>query len=303
MRGACQKRTCHGEFTMSDHEEVNRNIARLESMIPRFLDFGKPDWKAIWTQIKLTSNSFKGVRFPTREEHQKAWDKFQLLISNVKAQQEQNQKEWEINKDESERLRNIIVSQARSAQPCDGGLADILITIATGGLYPGLNSIMGPFDEEKRLLQSCSQQLKEGWSLLHVNKEKMLARDKGIAFEELNQAKEALDARWDRYKKERQRVWDAHQQERAQKRLNWRLKTEANIQKNEELREKLNAVIAHKERHLDELHDKLREARSDDYRSRVSGWISEEESKISDIKESLRNIENWIQEDRDKLHS
>jgi hypothetical protein len=97
---------------MSDHEEVNRNIARLESMIPRFLDLGKTDWKAIWSQIKLTSDSFKGARFPTREEHQNAWENFQLLISNVKAQQEKSQKDWEIKKDESERLRKIIVSQA-----------------------------------------------------------------------------------------------------------------------------------------------------------------------------------------------
>jgi len=39
----------------------------------------------------------------------------------------------------------------------------------------------------------------------------------------------------------------------------------------EEWRDKINAVLAHKERHLDELHDKLRDAQGDDFRSIVFG--------------------------------
>uniref|UniRef100_UPI004057AB47 hypothetical protein n=1 Tax=Candidatus Electrothrix sp. TaxID=2170559 RepID=UPI004057AB47 len=69
----------------------------------------------------------------------------------------------------------------------------------------------------------------------------------------------------------------------------------------EERRDKLNAVLAHKERHLDELHDKLRDARGDDFRSVVSGWISEEEAGIRDVKEKLGKVEDWIYEDREKL--
>jgi len=288
---------------MSDYKEVNKHISKLESMIPGLFGFGKPDWKAIWNQIRITGQSFKGARFPTKEEHEGAWDKFQKLVSNVKAQQAQDQKGWEKKKDESERLRDMIVSRARAAQPYDSGLADVILTIATGGVNLLLDAIMGPFDEEKQMLQSCSERLKEGWALLHDNKEKMLGRDKGIAFEALNETKEALDRRWDRYKRERQRAWDEYQRERSEKRHNWEHKIEANISALEVRREKLNAVLAHKERHLDELHDKLSDARSDDFRSRVSGWISEEESSISEIREKLRNIEDWIYENRDKLRS
>lgn len=288
---------------MSDYREVNGNISKLESMVPGVFDFGKPDWKTIWNQIRITGQSFKGSRFPTKEEHEIAWNRFQKLVSDVKAQQVQNQKGWEKKKDESERLRDMIVSRARSARPYDSGLADVILTIATGGANLLLNAIMGPFDEEKQMLKSCSERLQEGWAMLRDNKEKMLGKDKGIAFEALNETKEILDRRWDRYKRERQRAWDEYHRERSNRRHNWEQKIESNIRALEERREKLNGVLAHKERHLDELHDKLREAWSDDFRSRVSDWISEEESSISDIREKLRNIEDWIYENKDKLRS
>jgi len=288
---------------MNDYQEVNKNISKLESMVPGIFDFGKPDWKAIWNQIKITGQSFDGSRFPSKEEHEDAWKKFQHLVNEVKTKQAENQKDWERKKDESARLREMIVSQAQSARPYDSGLADLILTISTGGANLLLNAIMGPFDEEKQMLTSCGEQLRKGWSMLRENKERMLGKDKGMAFEALNETKELLDRRWETYKTERQRAWDEFQRERANKRHDWEQRIESNIRSLEERREKLNNVLAHKERHLDELNDKLSEAWSDDFRSRVSDWISEEESSITDIKEKLRNIEDWINENRDKLHS
>lgn len=288
---------------MSDDREVNSNISRLELMIPRLFDFGKPDWKAIWNQIRITGQSFKGSKFPSKEERESAWNKFQHLVNKVKVKQAENQKDYERKNDESARLREMILSQARSACPYDSGLADVILTIATGGTNLLLNAIMGPFDEEKQMLKSCSEQLQKGWALLRDNKERMLGKDKEIAFEALNETKELLDRKWAAYKAERQRAWDEYQRERASKRHDWEQRIESNIRSLEERREKLNNVLAHKERHLDELYDNLRKAWSDDYQSRVSGWISEEESSIADIKEKLSNIEDWIYENKDKLRS
>jgi len=290
-------------LTISDYREVNRNISKLELMVPGIFDFGKPDWKAIWNQIRVTGQSFKGSRFPSKEEHESAWDKFQNLINEVKAKQAESQKDWERKKDESARLREMILSQARSARPYDSGLSDVILTIVTGGVNLLLDAIMGPFDEEKRMLQSCGEQLQKGWSMLRDNKERMLGKDKGIAFEALNKTKELLDRRWGVYKAQRQRAWDEYQRERASKRRDWEQRIESNIRSLEERREKLNNVLAHKERHLDDLYDKLREAWSDDFRSRVSGWISEEESSIADIKAKISNIEDWIYKNKDKLRS
>ncbi len=38
-----------------------------------------------------------------------------------------------------------------------------------------------------------------------------------------------------------------------------------------------------------------------DFRSVVSGWISEEEAGIRDVKEKLREVEDWSYEDKEKL--
>ncbi|XOF33115.1 MAG: hypothetical protein ACL93V_14025 [Candidatus Electrothrix sp. YB6] len=256
---------------MRDYKKVNENIEKLESMLPSILDFSKPDWKAIWQQIKVTGKSFKGVRFPSKNEHEAAWNRFQRSVDKVKAQQAKSQEEWEKKKEESARLGKQIISQAKAARPVDSAFSDFILTLATGGVYMLLDAIMGPFDEEKEQLKACNKALQKGWDMLREHKEHMLGKDKGLAFEALNETKELLDQRWERYKAERQKAYEKYQRERAGKRRAWEEKVEANIRNLEERRNKLNNVLAHKERHLDELHDKLGEARSDNFRSVVSG--------------------------------
>ena len=41
--------------------------------------------------------------------------------------------------------------------------------------------------------------------------------------------------------------------------------------------------------------------RGDDFRSVVSGWVSEEEAGTGDVKGKLGKVEDWIYEDREKL--
>jgi len=43
----------------------------------------------------VVGDSFKGAKFPTHEEHQQAWDKFQSLVSDVKRTQEEEQEKGE----------------------------------------------------------------------------------------------------------------------------------------------------------------------------------------------------------------
>jgi len=292
---------------MSDYKKVLKNISHLESMLPGVFGFTKPDWKEVWNQIRLTGKSFKGTQFPTKEEHEAAWSKFQELVDKTKEHQrkfqEENQKQWAKKRDLSASLRNQIVSLAQSAHPYNTGFADIVLTLVTGGVYLVLKELMGPFDEERDMLKSCSDKLRSGWALLKENKEKMLGKDKSIAFEELSRAKELLDRRWDIYKRERQKAYDQYQQQRQQKQNDWRRKMENSIRQLEERQLRLSQVLAHKERHLGELQNKLYSARSDDFRYRVSGWISEEEDSISEIRQKLSKIEGWIYENREKLRS
>jgi hypothetical protein len=288
---------------MGDFRSVNQEIDKLESMIPGgFFSSNKPDWKSIWSQIRVVGSSFKGAKYPSREEHQQAWDKYQKLINEVKRIQGDEQDKWNSKKSESARLRDRIISQARSAKP-SSGIGDVILCIATGGVSMLLDAIMGPFDDRKRELQSASEQLRKGWDMLNEYKDSMLGRDKHDAFQALNEAKEYLDQKWDDYKRERQSAFDKYQRERDEKQQAWRDRMEENINKLEDRRDRLNSVLSHKESHLDDLRDKLRDAWSDDYRARVSDWISEEESNIEDIRNKLSNVEDWLYEARSKLRS
>ncbi|OGO19392.1 MAG: hypothetical protein A2144_07925 [Chloroflexi bacterium RBG_16_50_9] len=84
---------------MAGEEEYNKvlqEIDELKSMMTSdSLPFDKPDWKSIWGQIRVASTSFKGVKFPTRDEHQKAWDNFQNIVSSVKEAQVEEHDQWE----------------------------------------------------------------------------------------------------------------------------------------------------------------------------------------------------------------
>ena len=286
---------------MANYNEVLKNIDTLEEMLPGLFSFSKPNWKAIWGQIRTTGQSFKGSRFPSKDEHHAAWDRFQGLVEQAKDAQKESQREWENKKAHSSELKDQIIRLAAQAHPFDVGLANVIVGLATGGISFALDAIMGPFDEQKEMLISCSNKLKEGFTVLSQNKEHMLGYDKALAYEALHTAQEKLDHAWDNYKTARQQAWDEYQEERSAKHDAFVNRVQANIDNLEERREKLQGVLAHKERHLEDLYDKLADARGDDYRDRISVWIEEERDSISDIRDKLSDIEAWIEEHREKL--
>jgi hypothetical protein len=284
-----------------DHKKVLEEIDELKSMMPGGLfAVGKPDWKQIWNQVRTVGASFKGVRFPTHDEHQEAWDRFQSLVNTIKEAQAEEQEQWEEKKSRSGQYRNEIITEAEMAKP-SGPLGDVILTIATGGINVVLDALLGPFDERRRELQACSEHLRKGWALLNEHKGDMLAQDKREAYQALCDAGEQLNQAWEDYKGERQKAYDDSRAERQRNHDEWVQKIEANIEKLEARTERLNEIISRKEDHLDELHSKLDDAWNDDYRDRVSGWIDEEETRLAELRSQLADVENWLNEDRSKL--
>ena len=119
---------------MKRYEDILRHIDRLEAMIPAgFLLGDNWDFKGIWQQIKVTGAAFKGVRFPTQDEHQAAWSRFQDLVQKVKDKQNERRSNFKEKREFSERLRDNLICQAEYALP-DSGLGDVILTLATGGI-------------------------------------------------------------------------------------------------------------------------------------------------------------------------
>ena len=292
---------------MKPHEEVLQHIDRLEAMIPRGLFAGDNwDFKGIWRQIRETGAAFKGVRFPTKDEHEQAWSRFQALVQEVRGKQNERRSKFDQRREASEKLRDSLIRRAENALP-DSGLGDVVLAIATGGLSVvlemTLDALLGPYDKRKQELLESSNALRAVWSDFSSRKSELLRDDKDTAFQALKNQQQKLDDLWAQYKAERQSALDSYHQEKRRRHEEWRERALANVRKNQERVSRLEGVLEHKRGHLDSLYDRLSDARSENYRERVAGWIAEEVSAISDIERKIGEIRDWISEDLAKLDS
>ena len=284
-----------------------QHIDRLEAMIPRGLFAGDNwDFKGIWRQIRETGAAFKGVRFPTKDEHEQAWSRFQALVQEVRDKQNERRSKFDQRREASEKLRDSLIRRAENALP-DSGLGDVVLAIATGGLSVilemTLDALLGPYDKRKQELLESSNALRAVWGDFSSRKSELLRDDKDTAFQALKNQQQKLDDLWAQYKAERQSALESYHRERRRRHEEWRERALANVRKNQERVSRLEGVLEHKRGHLDSLYDRLSDARSENYRERVAGWIAEEVSAISDIERKIGEIRDWISEDLAKLNS
>lgn len=290
---------------MKHYEDVLRHIDRLEAMIPSGL-FASDTWdfRAIWKQIRETGAAFKGVRFPTRSEHEEAWTRFQDLVQKVKKKQDERRSKFDQRRRSSEELRDSLIRRSEGALP-DSGLGDAILAIATGGVSllveATLDALLGPFDKRKEELLRSSRALKAVWGEFSSRKGELLGDDRNTVYQALKNVQGRLDNLWGAYKAERQGAMDAFHQRKRKRHEEWRERVLANIRKNQERKSRLEGVLEHKRGHLESLYERLSDARSDDYRARVAGWIAEEASAISDIERKIDEIRGWVSEDLAKM--
>jgi len=195
---------------MSDASEIEALLDSLETLIDE-VEGKRGKWKDVWDEIKSIGQAFKESKFPTAQDRQVAWNRFQSIIANVKACQERAKEIVEERVRESEYHLEQILSYAERATPSSGS-ADVILAICTGGLSvlikEGINAILGPFDDRKFELQKCNEAMKEGWEYLSKNKTKMLGNHKREAFNALKSASDSLTASWDTWRRGRQEAID-----------------------------------------------------------------------------------------------
>jgi hypothetical protein len=296
-----------------DSKELDKLIRELEAMVY------SNSTKSAWELIKTIGKSFKEVRYPIRSEREKAWNHFQSLVERVKEYQTQERQNRERIALQSERHKNEIIGCAEAAKP-PSELAKVLC--APFLLIPDLigsivNSILpGPeIDETKQMLEHCSEQLREGWTIFKNSKNEMLGRDKNEAFQSLKSAEELINQAWERWREIKQEAYQARQAQREAKRAErerrdeeyqrkqdeWRNRMQEKIERLEEVVQHKEAFIDRLESQIDDLRDKSYDARSDSFRDKVDSWIEEKETIISETKDQIRDIESKISEIRNKL--
>lgn len=106
------------------YEDLSSLISRLREMV----DDDNPQkgyWKEVWSLIKEISAGFKTTRFPTKQEREDAWNRFQELVQEAKARGEadrarvaEQEKNWDKRKRKSDEARSeILVKHIIRAPP------------------------------------------------------------------------------------------------------------------------------------------------------------------------------------------
>ncbi len=269
-------------------------------------------WKGLWSLVGEIKAGFKGVRYPTLDEKQAAWQRLDELIQQArerseheKEERDKRQKAWEEKVERSERARGRLESKLGGTRP----IADLERMIAAAVLAPLmllenlLRAVLGleQLDEIHEDLKSCSAAMREAWTFFNENKSDMLPADKHSAYEQLNKAQDRLNEAWARWKEAKNRFHEERQRQWQERQDNRRGRIEANIEKLEGKLDKAENALEKAKAHLAKLESDYDSAWNDKFKERCQEWIDEEESRIRDIEESIDRMRGWLEEQRNKL--
>lgn len=370
-------------------QDLNEKIDRLRFDTNSALNH-ETSWKEVWGLVKEIGNDFKSVRFPSGNEHQAAWNKFQEQVQFLKTTQEKNKQrqvdeqerlekltrtkletlsemvreaetdyrvwkkvwdsikeineecfshrgwmdlgiknqyrnafnevvgnvksiqnaqriEWNRKREHSGYLTGEILSLAEKARPGDDFLTGMVEGFFT--LMEGYVKSLLPFAEFKSEsdrkwedLKFFSAHLGEARAAFSRSKGQILPQDRQRIFCVFDEVQGELDQAWQALKNQKDEYYQARREEAEAKREAWREKTQASIENLEERCSRLQEALSRKEERLEDLNEQYENARSDSFQEVVQGWITEEESRIEDIKAKIGQIEGWIDELREKLY-
>ena len=183
-------------------DKVLEEIQTLKAMIPAGL-IGEDKWDfgAIWRQIRTTQSAFKGVRFPTKQEHEIAWNDFQKLIDKVEKKQEDNRKQ-------SAALRDRMIGQANSIALTDDSWVIAILTLGISEIIKGIieGKKRPSYENQRQILQAASKKLKNLWDLFGTEKAKLLREDKEAVYRAFKKVQSRLNDEWAKFKEIQARI-------------------------------------------------------------------------------------------------
>lgn len=291
-------------------QEIDNLIAQIEDNAQYYED-GSIDWRGVWDAIKSTGASFKGAQFPSHDAREREWKRFQRAVEQIREIQAAEFERRRDFRNDSENHLYQVQSLAEQSLP-DSGLADMILTIATGGLNmlgkAAVDAIFGQLDEAKEELKRRSQKLAEAGAYFKANKHEMLGRHKHAAHEALSDARERLNAEWDRYKSKRQaahetrqEAWLKRQREFEERRARWRSNQYEFLERLNASKDRLEVALDHKLTNRHKLEDMRDNAKGDEFLSRVNDWYDENEAAIDSIRDKIADITDKIAEVEDQL--
>jgi hypothetical protein len=224
------------------------------------------DSRVFWEHVRRINAMFKNVKLP-QEERENLWNKLSLHCSQMKAVQQS-------------RREGIL---AKSTFWFDSIRHDILLSKP--------NDLFGFDPPDIEEMKALSNKLREAGQELSNHKDEITFQHKQELFQLIQEVRKIQDTWWDDLKKQRD-----------QKQKDFRERIKANLEKNKErLRRQCDALERH-ETALNNLQEKIDNASEGNWLDRaLSEYKPDLETKIDDIKESIKRIEGWIEEDEAKL--
>lgn len=226
-------------------------IDELETLLPDdrfflFISYGndtRSDWKGFWSYAKAVQQKFNlGIKYPTKEERQEAWQRFNKLRDEASKRSEA---ERESIQSHSKEIRNNILS------------------MCSGIKYSAAMDMVFFFDKTTVWqVKKWQEYLGEAMQELSRKKNEMLGEHKQQCYEKIQEIKESHDLFW----KHHNEAWEARKRERDTKRLEYVNRIERNINNNKDrLRKAIQALERQKDR-LSETRDKYYETTSEKWK-------------------------------------
>jgi hypothetical protein len=232
------------------------------------------DWKPVWAKIKEIQAIFNsGVRYPTKSLRDDAWTRFNNL-RNETSQKANADRESVFSV--STAWRDTIIGEIESAR------------------YSAISDVLFFFDPTTAEdMKRMGELLKEAGHTLSNNKGQMLREHKDECFQRIQEVRQTHDAFWEQYKAARER----RQQEYRQKVDDVLARVEGNITNNLERKAKAESALLRVEENIEKLQGMIASAYTDEFRERFEGWLSKAEERRDSINQSIRRIDEWIDQD------
>ena len=271
-------------------------------------------------------DKFNSLRDKIREEENEYYTKIREKITK--------------RNNHSEELTEKIISTIDACHP-DSPLEDlfellgklVLYLTGIGFLMDAVEWLLGIKEEKpKNPLKVKSEALRDVRRFINENKDDITREDKQKIYARLDSVQADINKAWDDYKEElqkKQEEWEERKKHNEQKKIDWERnqreflsKLENRLEKQITFKEKLEKVYDNQKEfldklesrldnqkdflrklndQLDDLEDKYSSAWNDNFKDKVSDWIDDKKSKISDVESDIDSIEDKIRDVKNNI--
>lgn len=302
------------------------DFAELKSLSSEIFEFLKQPRFPSKERRVAAWDRFNNLRDKLREEENEYYSKIRERITK--------------RNNHSEELTEKIISTIDACHP-DSPLEDlfdllgklVLYLTGIGFLMDAVEWLLGIKEEKpKNPLKVKSEALRDVRRFINDNKDDITREDKQKIYARLDSVQADLNKAWDDYKEElqkKQEQWEERKKHNEQKRIDWERnqreflsKLENRLEKQIAFKEKLEKVYNNQKEfldkletrlenqqdflrklndQLDDLEDKYSSAWNDNFKDKVSDWIDDKKSKISDVESDIDNIEDKIRDVKNNI--